>query len=159
MNLVDKLQSHSLAAGAAIGLVLGSVAGVAWPVSVPPPPEHASAGWSLPPELSSLRPPEKEFSIVRDAPAWGGANDNETGAKESGWRLVGIIARPEAVGLVAVEGGRNTRVRVGETLPDGARLAGITAAGIIFEKDGCRQERLLYAAESEQSQACASAKK
>ncbi len=148
MRLVEWAQARPLAAAAGLGLLLGAIAGFAWPVTVPPVDRKSVEVWQLPAGLAAARGFEKEFSTIRDAPIWGNTTNglNGPGAdKQTVWRLTGIIADPSPAALVISEGSTDAkRLRIGGALPDSGVIREITSSSVVFERGGCVYERLLY---------------
>src|SRR5690606_5117264 len=90
------------------------------------------------------------FAAARDAGLLG-RNMNAAGAAgaaaAASWKLLGIIVDPDPTALVLAEGGKvPAKVRIGEALPDGARVVGMDARALRFERAGCEFERALYSA-------------
>lgn len=148
MRPLDWIQSQPIAAAAVGGLLLGAIAGFAWPIEVPAAERQHVDAWQLPAGLASARGGEKEFGLVRDAPIWGGAGVGLNGQlvdKKTVWRLTGIIADPLPAALVITEGSTDAkRLRVGAALPDSGVIKEISSSSVVFERGGCVYERLLY---------------
>ncbi len=145
MRPVDWVQARPAQAAGLLGAVLGTVLGLAWPVVVPPAQTGRGDAWTVPPGLDVARPRESEFAAVRNAPAWGGGSAASGVAKSAVWQLTGIIADPSPAAIVLPEGSSDAkRLRVGDSLPDGGKIEQVLASGVIFARDGCTYERLLY---------------
>lgn len=138
------LRAKPLRAAAVLGLLAGVALGLSWPVTVPTSKQARAETWLSPPGLEDARPLESEFSAVRDAPIWGELADSG-GVKHAAWQLAGIIADPEPAALVLAEGSTEAkRVRVGESLPDGAVVRQIMNSSVGYDREGCAYQRLLY---------------
>ncbi|MEO5962324.1 MAG: hypothetical protein ABIO75_08750 [Thermomonas sp.] len=125
-------------------------------MNVPPPGSQHVQDWTSPPGLDDLRPTEKEFSTVRDAPVWGGLAGSAPGVKRTVWRLAGIISDPFPAALVFSDKPTDVkRVLIGETLPDGGVIKQIATSGLVYSLEGCNYGRDLYApAESAAKGSC-----
>ena len=157
MRPVEWLQAEPLAAAGMLGLLLGVVLGLLWPIEVPPAHRQRAEAWTAPAGLNTARPLEREFTTVRGAQIWGD-DAAVAGTKRSMWRLTGIIADPLPAALVLSDGSTDVkRVRAGGALPDGGVVKQITASGVSYVREGCTYERLLYGlGESAETKACAS---
>lgn len=145
MRPVEWVQAQPLMAAGVVGLLVGVVLGLAWPVTVPMLEKGRTDAWVAPPGLEAARPRESEFIAVRDAPIWGDAAGEAPGIKRAPWRLTGIIADPLPAVVVLSEGSMQAkRIRVGETLPDGGVVKQIMTSSLSFVREGCTYERLLY---------------
>lgn len=148
MALPEWIRGHLLASVA----VAGGLAGLAIGLVVPPPKPGPAAGrdasWQAPPRSLAERATEAEFAAVRAAPVFGVPRSaGAAGVKAASWRLTGIIHAPEPVALVASTPGTQVlRLKVGDPLPDGAVVEGLTPTAVRFVRDGCRFERALYVA-------------
>ena len=147
MRAIDWARRHPLPSGALLGLALGTVVGLALPIRASAPEDGGKAEWSLPAPASLSRFDEAQFARVRQAGAWGAAATGPDATKPAAWRLAGIISRPVPVALVMATGSKSAvRVRAGDVLPDGGKVLQVTPRALVFERDGCRQERVLYTA-------------
>lgn len=157
MSPVEFLRTRPLVAALALGALFGSAMGVLR--SIAPPPAHETGGeldWALPPAGVVNRFDETRFSRVRDLRIWGAAGattDARIGADGKplvpNWRLTGIILEPEPLALVLADGASTvTRIAVGGSLPDDGRVLAVSAAGIEYERDGCRRQRMLYSGDA-----------
>lgn len=158
MRLADWARAHSFQTAGILGLVLGSILGLVWPVKVPPASQREAESWAPPEGLEAMRPKESEFTSVRDAPIWGsaGAPGNSGDPARATWRLTGIIEAPWPAVLVQVAGeAKVAPVRVGEQLPDGAEVKRILDGGVRYTREGCTYDRMLYAAVEVPDEACA----
>ena len=155
MRPIDWARRHPLPAAALLGLGLGTVVGLAMPIRASAPDDAGKAEWTLPSPASLARFDEAQFARVRTAPAWGAAAAGPEAAKAASWRLAGIITRPVPAALVMAAGSKSAvRVRAGDVLPDGGKVLQVTPRAIVFERDGCRQERALYTAVAEPAGGC-----
>ncbi len=146
MLLAELIQRRPLVVWSLAGLVVGAIVGLAWPVNVPPPDAQRMQQWAPPGALDKLRPSEKEFSTVRDAPAWGGGSAGVPGVKLTVWRLAGIISDPFPAALVFSGNATDAqRIRVGGSLPDGGVIKQIASSGVVYALEGCNYGRDLYA--------------
>ena len=146
MRWIEWLQRRPLPAAALVGLVLGLLVGLAWPIPdvVAPPVDPAS--WTLPPPAVAAHFDERAFAKLRSTAMWGATGSPSEAAKLPAWRLTGIISRPAPTALVLAEGSTTlVRAHLGDTLPDGGRVVDINPRGIAFERKGCRYQRVLYA--------------
>jgi hypothetical protein len=148
MRLIELAQRRPFVAAAVLGLLAGTVVGLAVPIRAAAPDEAGkTATWGLSGDTRLARFSGDQFAKVRAARAWGAPDAAAPGAKAATWRLAGIISRPVPMALVLAEGNKTAlRVRAGDVLPDGAKVLQVTARGLVFERDGCRQERALYTA-------------
>ena len=144
MRVVEWVQSQPLAAAAVAGVLVGALAGLAWPITVPPAPRVRPDLWS-PPGMAAAQPRESEFSKVRDAPIWGDSPADAGGPKRANWRLTGIISHPVPAVLVLEDGSTELkRLTVGQSLPDGGSIRQILPSSVRYALEGCTHERLLY---------------
>lgn len=158
MRWIEWARGRPFSTSLGVGLLLGTLAGLLWPVQVPPPGAEVADAWEPPGSLASLRPTESEFAFVRDAQVWGadGSGPGARGPQKAGWRLVGIIADPVPGALLTTGGGSEvTRVAAGAQLPDGSTVERVTLEGIVFLRNGCAYERALFATEDAPVGACA----
>jgi len=150
MQAIDWLRARPLAAGALAGLGLGIVLGLAMPIRASAPDPAELAAWTDYQAGSLARYDAATFAAARDAGLLG-RNMNAAGAAgaaaAASWKLLGIIVDPDPTALVLAEGGKvPAKVRIGEALPDGARVVGMDARALRFERAGCEFERALYSA-------------
>jgi len=134
-----------------LGAVAGTVIGVLRPIAPAPTQrtEH-DLEWLLPPPQVVARFDENRFAQLRDLRIWGSTEGQAAGVdgrpQVPNWRLTGIILEPAPIALVLADGATAVaRIALGAALPDAARLIAVSAAGIVYERDGCRRERVLYA--------------
>lgn len=148
MSPTDLLRRHVLASAAVIGACVGLVIGAVVPPPRPGPGAGRSPPWLAPSPSVAQRATEAEFAAVRAAPLWGDARSaGGAGVKAVSWSLTGIIHAPEPIALVATPAGTQVlRLKVGDPLPDGAVVEGMTPGAVRFVRDGCRFERALYVA-------------
>ena len=145
MRPVEWVQAQPLVAAGVLGLLVGLVLGLVWPVSVPKPEKGRAEAWLAPQGLEGARPRDSEFTAVRDAPIWGDAASGALGVKRAVWSLTGIIFDPLPAVLVLAQGTTDVkRIRAGETLPDGGVVKQIMSSSLSFVREGCTYERLLY---------------
>lgn len=146
MPWIEWLQRRPLLAAALLGLLLGGVVGIAWPIQPATAPPTAATPWALPAPSVAIRFNDTAFAKVRDAKIWGAPGQAAGGQTLPGWRLTGIISRPAPAALIIAQGATTmTRAVVGDALPDGGKLLEISPRGIAFERQGCRYRRVLYA--------------
>lgn len=160
MRWSEWVRAHPFGSSLVGGLLAGCIAGLLWPIVVPPPGTQAQDAWVAPARLAAVQPKEAEFTRVRDARIWGEGNVAAagSGAAATQWRLVAIIAGPSPVAMVAHDRERELkRVAIGQSLPDGGVVREVTADGLVYEREGCRYERILYAAAEAVVGSCASA--
>lgn len=118
------------------GLLLGLVAGAAWP---PPPLPKTTAGagdWSLPSTQSIARHVPQDMSAAATALHWNGESG---GAMDSNWTLAGIVHDPVPTALLVV-GGKTAeviRVPLDGNMPDGSRLQAVDGDRITTKRDAC----------------------
>ena len=146
MPWIEWLQRRPMVAAALLGLLLGGLIGLAWPIPAGQAVPAGAVEWSLPADSVAARFNETAFARVRSAPIWGAAGQAPGAAKLPGWRLTGIISRPAPAALIIADGSTSmTRALVGDALPDGGKVLEISPRGIAFERKGCRYQRVLYA--------------
>lgn len=154
MNPLDFWRRSPLLAVLLLGAFMGGVLGLVR--SIAPGPDQRSTNaleWNLPSTQVLSRFDEDRFTQVSRLSIWGATN--VAGATRLGangkpivlpWHLTGIILEPEPMALVVANGASEVvRVAVGATLPDEALLISVSVAGIVYERDGCRYQRVLYA--------------
>ena len=156
MRPAEWLRARPLQGAAALGVAVGVVVGLAWPITVPATRQTHAEAWLSPAGLDATRPGESEFSTVRDAPIWGELTE-VGGVQRAAWQLAGIIADPVPAALVLAQGATQAkRVRVGESLPDGGVVRQIMNSGVAYEREGCVYQRLLYGpGEAAENPSCA----
>lgn len=145
----------ALALGA--GLAIGAIGG--WLRPVPELSTQANAGngqWNLPPAEALERSSAAQFAIARSL-RWVGAG--HAAADGGPWELRGVLP-PE--GTILVQSGtpaRISRVKIGDILPDGSRLAAVERDAAVLDRDGCRVRHPLYARPADEtlSSECANA--
>lgn len=155
MSPVEFLRGRPLVAALLLGALIGSAVGALR--SIAPPAVQQANGeldWVLPAEGVVSRFDETQFSRVAGLHIWGADTDDaRIGADGKpavpNWRLTGIILEPEPMALVLADGATAvTRVAVGAGMPGAGRLLEVSATGIVYERDGCRRQRLLYSGDA-----------
>lgn len=158
MRPADLAARHPWATAVVAGLVLGGVVGAAWPIRRFAPPAASDQTWTLPDRREIAVADDAAFARVRDASFLGGAvvGREARGQTAVQWRLIAVVLDPAPVAIVQASGAADmTRLRVGDTLPDGARVVGISAGAISFVRDGCPYQRALYVpVDSPDAQGC-----
>ncbi|SJZ90027.1 hypothetical protein [Novilysobacter spongiicola] len=135
-------------AGLVGGAVLGLAFGLLRPVPRATAEDIAGPAWQLPDPDVLVRADESGFSKLRNARFWGGngSMNGGPGSKRVEWRLTGIIADPVPTALVLATGDPKTvSLHVGDSLPGGGEIVGISADAVEYQRDGCLQSRILYA--------------
>lgn len=146
MQWIEWLQRRPLPAAALLGLLLGLVVGLAWPIHAALAPPVDPAAWTLPPPSVAAHFDERAFAKLRATSMWGASGGGGSETKLPGWRLTGIILRPAPTALVLADGSTTlVRAGFGDALPDGGKVLDINPRGIAFERKGCRYQRVLYA--------------
>ncbi|MGI8559868.1 MAG: hypothetical protein ACR2J7_00195 [Luteimonas sp.] len=147
MRPVEWVQAHPLFASALLGLLTGVALGLAWRIDVPAPDPQRDQSWAPPLGLDGMALNEAEFTMVSDAQIWGDTAAGPEGVKTAVWHLAGIIADPFPAALVMSAGvAEAKRIRVGAALPDGGVVKQILDSSLLYVRDGCEYELLLYAA-------------
>lgn len=148
MRVPDWMVRRPWLAALAGGVLLGLAIGTLGPVPRATPDDIAGPAWELPGAETLVRSDEAVFSQLRRARFWGGGGSMNGAAegKRVEWRLTGIIADPVPTALVVAAGDPKTvSLHVGDSLPGGGEIVGITADAVEFQRDGCLQSRILYA--------------
>lgn len=145
MLLPDYLRTHPVAVSAIAGMLLGTVAGLVWPL----PPASAASGTdmqlSLPARRALERYAEADFAALRGGTLWSGSGATQGGSTKIGnWKLLGVVLRPQTGALVQ-DGKLQLRVGIGQPLPDGGILVGVSADSVEFRVGQCNYRRSLYA--------------
>ena len=140
------MRRHHLLLALSAGLLVGVLAG--WFQSLPPNASgenDSDAPWALP-DATTLERSSAMLDAGARALRWVGGNQggDTQGGPASEWTLLGILPRENAVLVRAGSGDAISRVEVGATLPDGARLASVARDSAMIERDGCRVGRPLY---------------
>ena len=149
MRAIERLRARRFLLPVLAGLAIGTVAGLLWPAPPSARQDAPDAPLSVPGRQELARFHEADFAKLRDGRLWGGSSRGQPGsAKLSGWRLLGVLAGSAQTAFVQADRAAEIRqVTVGEALPDGTELLGVTAGGIDFQRNGCRFRRALYATE------------
>ena len=146
MQWIEWLQRRPLITAALVGMLLGGLIGLAWPIQPGTTAAADPGNWALPSKTMALRYNERIFAKVRDATMWGTSGQGPGAEKLPLWRLTGTISRPAPTALIIADGSKTmVRAAVGQALPDGGKVLEISPRGIVFERKGCRYQRLLYA--------------
>lgn len=144
---------HTWLAATAVVALLALIGG--WLRPLPPEARIArktASAWALPAPTDLERSSAAQFAATA-ALKWVG--DDTAGSAGSGaapWTLLGLVRGPDLA--VLVKSGSDPvikRVKAGDTLPDGSRLAEIHPDAVVVEKEGCRARRPLYQHTQEQS--------
>ena len=156
MASVDLTGRHLFAAAALLGLLVGGVAGLFFPIRAATPPKSSRDTWSLPTALEARRYRDDAFATLRAARIWSDvATTGQRGAPAVTWTLSAIITRPSQMAAVSGKGAqKQALVAVGGALPDGSTLVRMSRDAVWFEKDGCLRERRLYRAVTAENDAC-----
>lgn len=103
------------------------------------------ATWALPKQGDLERSSAAQFAATAALKWVGDGAKGGDGSGESQWTLLGLVRGPDLA--VLVRSGSDPlikRVKAGDTLPDGSRLAEIYPDAVVVDKDGCRIRRSLY---------------
>lgn len=142
---------------AAATLLLAGIAG--WFRSLPAEPvkaRNAGAAWSLPTEADLERSSAAQFAATAKIQWLGDGASGNPAEGASPWTLLALVKGPDRAALVrAGSDPLIKRIRVGDTLPDGARLVEILQDAVLVERDGCQSRRPLYrTSQQEPADAC-----
>jgi hypothetical protein len=130
-------------------LILGS-SGLAWtlaPAPVPPNDGPATGeSWNLP--QIQRREPAKWAAALGKNSLWGGEAAGPTGTVTAGsakWSITGtVIKGPEAFALIAVGDGPSKQYRVGDSIPDGAKILRIEEDRLHVTNNGAESVLEVY---------------
>ena len=145
MPALDWIRMHPLSVSASVGALAGILIGLFLPIRAASPTQAQQDAWALPDQNAIARFKDGEYRQVRGARIWGGAAAGQGSARSVQWRLFAIVTQPGPRVAVSVANAKPVWIKLGDSLPDGARLVGINRDGIWYEKDGCRALRRLYA--------------
>lgn len=157
MPSLDLLRRHLLATVVIVGLLMGGIVGLFFPIRAASPPKAGSEAWTLPSIADTKRFREDDYAALRAARFWKTvAGPGERSAPKVEWTLTAIITRPRLMAAVSQPGAKQSSalVAVGAALPDGSMLLRLTREAVWFEKDGCVRERRLYRAVTAENNAC-----
>ncbi len=157
MASLELLRRHQFATAAAIGLLLGGVAGLFFPIRAASPPKSDAQAWVLPAVAETKRFHQEAYESLRAARFWKTVETpGQRGSPKVEWTLVAIISKPLAMAAVSQPGVKqpSSLVMVGAELPDGATLLRLTRDAVWFEKDGCIRERRLYRRVTAENNVC-----
>ena len=146
MQLPDWAIRHPLGLSLGACVLLGVAGG--W-LSTPLPDStgtrNAANAWQLPNQRQLSRFDERTFMALQLSHAW--ASSQEASARGPGprgstqrplWSLLGVVLSPEPVALILdTHKAQVSRVSVGATLPDGAKLVTISHDSISVSAEGC----------------------
>lgn len=157
MPSLDLLRRHLLLTAIAIGLLLGGIAGLFFPIRAASPPRSGAQAWFLPAVAETKRFHQEAYESLRAARFWKTVETpGQRGSPKVQWTLVAIITKPLAMAAVSQPGVKqpSSLVMVGAELPDGATLLRLTRDAVWFEKDGCVRERRLFRPVTTENNVC-----
>lgn len=157
MASLDLVRRHLYATTAVVGLVLGGIIGLFFPIRAASPPKEGNQAWTLPGIADTKRFRDDDYTSLRSARFWATVpGRGERNAPKVDWTLSAIITRPQPMAAISVAGAKQPSllVAVGKELPDGSTLLRLTRDAVWFEKDGCERERRLYRAVTAENNAC-----
>ena len=157
MASLDLLRRHLIPTAIALGLLLGGIAGLFFPIRAASPPKAGSQAWALPTVAETKRFHEDAYEGLRAARFWKTvAMPGQRGNPKVEWTLAAIITKPKPMAAVSQPGVNqpSSLVAVGAQLPDGATLLRLTRDAVWFEKDGCVRERRLFRPVTAENNAC-----
>lgn len=133
---------------AAVALLLTGVAGWFRPLPAEPgKPRSAKSAWSLPAEADLERSSAAQFAATAKIQWLGDGAGGNTADGTLPWTLLALVKGPDRAALVrAGSDPLIKRIRVGDTLPDGARLVEVLQDAVLVERNGCQSRRPLYRA-------------
>lgn len=157
MASLDLLRRHLYPTVIALGLLVGGIVGLFFPIRAASPPKANSDTWALPTVTETKRYHEDAYASLRAARFWktvampGQRNDPKVE-----WTLAAIITKPQPMAAISQAGAKqpSSLVAVGAQFPDGATLLRLTRDAVWFEKDGCVRERRLFRAVTAENNAC-----
>ena len=146
MLLPEPLRRHPVLAGAFVGLLLGAAGGLLWPLPEVTAGSSTDMQLAVPARSALVRYAEADFAALRGGSLWSGSGAAQGGSPKIGtWKLLGVVMRPQAGALVQAEN-RQVRIGIGQPLPDGGVLIGVSADAVEFSVGQCNYRRSLYAA-------------
>ncbi len=157
MASLDLIRRHLIPTTIALGLLLGGIAGLFFPIRAASPPKSGTQAWVLPTVAETNRFREADYEALRAARFWKTvAMPGQRGSLQVSWTLVAIITRPQPMAAVSQPGGKqpSSLVEVGAQLPDGSTLLRLTRDAVWFEKDGCLRERRLFRPVTAENNVC-----
>lgn len=130
----------------ATATLLGALAGWFGPQTTPAANAAGSDGlWNLPDATALERANASQVAATRSL-TWvgeGGATDSG-GGEASEWILLGVLPAQGAVLVQRAGTSEISRVKIGDTLPDGSRLVAVERDVALIARDGCRVRQYLY---------------
>lgn len=146
MLLPEPVRQHPLVAGAMAGMLLGVLGGLLWPLPSAVPGASSETRLAVPPRAALERYRDADFAALRSGSLWSGSGPAQGGSPKIGtWKLLGVVLHPQGGALVQAEN-RQLRIGIGQPLPDGGVLLGVTAGSVEFRLGQCNYRRSLYAA-------------
>lgn len=157
MASLDLLRRHPFPTAVALGLLLGGIVGLFFPIRAAAPPKAGSEAWALPTLADTKRFREDDYGSLRAARFWKTvAMPGQQSKPKVEWTLAAIITRPQPMAAISQPGAKqpSALVAMGAELPDGSTLLRMTRDAVWFEKDGCVRERRLFRAVTAENNAC-----
>lgn len=157
MPSLDLFQRHLLATAAIIGLLLGGIIGLFFPIRAASFPKASTEAWTLPSIADTKRFREEAYMGLRAARFWKTVADpGQRNSPKLEWVLTAIITRPRPMAAINQLGAKepSALIALGAELPDGSTLLRLTRDAVWFEKDGCLRERRLYRPVTAENNAC-----
>lgn len=157
MASLELLRRHLFPTAVAIGLIVGGIAGLFFPIRAAAPPKSGAQAWVLPTVAETKRFHEAAYESLRAARFWKTvATPGQRGSPKVEWTLAAIITKPKPMAAISQLGVKqpSSLVAVGAQLPDGATLLRLTRDAVWFEKDGCVRERRLFRPVTTENNVC-----
>jgi len=140
------MMAKRMALGIALALLLAGITGWFRPLPTEPGKSRSpGTAWSLPAEADLERSSAAQFAATAKIRWLGDGAAGSNAEATTPWTLLALVKGPDRAALVrAGSDPLIKRIKVGDTLPDGSRLAEILQDAVLVERDGCQSRRSLY---------------